>query len=151
MWQQVGSATVTEYHRVGITLCYNVSQKVAQQVAVVLCCHYPNESHIRGDSSEWDHLIWSVHTLQKVYKARGFHYYPPVSVSQDCLCPHPISLICSSLSYFSLLLISSTLLSVSSHLSSVIFACDLLSLSLCSLVLLFQTEILSAELKHYSF
>ena len=50
-----------------------------------------------------------MHCLWKVYKAGGFRYYPPASVSQDCLCLHPISLTCSSLSFSSLLLLSSTL------------------------------------------
>ena len=118
-----------------------------------------------------------MHCLWKVYKAGGFHHYPPASVSQDCLCLHPISLTCSSLSFSSLLLLSSILYlcyplcQLSSLLISLsLSACFSLSLCalwsclprlkhclqswnitlLCSLFLILQTETLSAELKHYS-
>ena len=96
-----------------------------------------------------------MHCLWKVYKAGGFHYYPPASVSQDCLCLHPISLTCSSLSFSSLLLLSSILYLCYPlcQLSSLLISLSLsacFSLSLCSLVLFAQTETLSAELKHYS-
>ena len=68
---------------------------------------------------------------------------------------HCISLICSSLSFSSLLLLSSTLylcypLCQLSSLLISLSLCLFLSLSLCSLVLFAQTETLSAELKHYS-
>ena len=103
-----------------------------------------------------------MHCLWKVYKAGGFHHYPPASVSQDCLCLHPISLTCTSLSFSSLLLLSSTpylcypLCQLSSLLIS-LSLCLFLSLSVLSgLVcpdwnIVCRVETSLTELKHYSF
>ena len=187
LYLQVSSATITECHRVGITLlqCVTESSTAGSSCALLALPQWITYWRwlfrvgplvVKFSLAVCAHMIWSVHTLQHVYKAGGFHYYPLASVSQDCLCPHPISLICSSLSYSSLLLIFSTLYlcypSVNSPLCLSLSLSLLVSLSLCalwsclprlkhclqswnitllcSLFLILQTETLSAELKHHS-